>query len=66
MGSWDHVICVKCFFRMNQCVQTAGLIKGNQALTCCFCLIKTNAGIRFKAAPEIVPCRGHHDAKDGS
>jgi hypothetical protein len=59
--SWTHNICLECWSEKNPDRQVVKLI-GEETVTCCFCGKDNHDGIFIRHNPNLLICKGEHNA----
>ena len=60
--SWTHAICAICWYRKHP-DKIPVRLKQRETERCCFCLRTTESGIYVRYNPQLLACKGEHEAK---
>jgi hypothetical protein len=59
-SKWNHSMCVICWYEKNP-EREPHVITDADEDTCCFCGLKSKAGIYVREDPKDLRCKGEHD-----
>lgn len=59
---WNHPMCDTCWNKKNAGAKPAR-IPAREIEVCCFCGRNTESGIYVRYNPQLLACKGEHEAK---